>query len=265
VNIHPRMFNGRLSYTPIAHFNWSVLGSPTALATTDSFKVAPTITTSYVATLEDVNCSVKDTVTIVVNPNVVDDVGVSGLLLPVNVLQLNQMYPVKAVVRNFGNRRPANFTVAYSINGTEAASDFISRVMQPNDTIHHSFSQSWVPTTGGPVRLCVYTRGYANDVNAANDTFCTNFLQVNVAETAPWVPKVYPVPADQFVNFDFGEEQGRGQLELRDQLGRLVYSSVIEAGQALHQIATGSFSPGIYTYRLSLVDRLQQGQVVIQR
>lgn len=265
VNIHPRMFNGRLSYTPIAHFNWSVLGSPTTLATTDSFKVAPTITTSYVATLEDVNCSVKDTVTIVVNPNVVDDVGVSGLLLPVNVLQLNQMYPVKAVVRNFGNRRPVNFTVAYSINGTEAASDFISRVMQPNDTIHHSFSQPWVPTTGGPVRLCVYTRGYANDVNAANDTFCTNFLQVNVAETAPWVPKVYPVPADQFVNFDFGEEQGRGQLELRDQLGRLVYSSVIEAGQALHQIATGSFSPGIYTYRLALVDRLQQGQVVIQR
>jgi hypothetical protein len=265
LNIHPRMFNGRISYTSAASFDWKVLGSSTAFATVDSVMVTPISSTTYVATLQDVNCTVRDTVTIFVNPNIVEDIGASALLLPVNVLQLNQMYPVKAVVRNFGNRRPADFTVAYSINGTEAASDFISRVMQPNDTIHHSFSQPWVPTTGGPVRLCVYTRGYANDVNAANDTFCTNFLQVNVAETAPWVPKVYPVPADQFVNFDFGEEKGMGQLELRDQLGRLVYSSVIEPGQALHQIATGGFSPGIYTYRLSLLDRLQHGQVVIQR
>ncbi|MDP2187172.1 MAG: T9SS type A sorting domain-containing protein, partial [Sphingobacteriaceae bacterium] len=78
--------------------------------------------------------------------------------------------------------------------------------------------------------------------------------------------KVYPVPADQFVNFDFGAQQGSGALELRDNLGRLVYSMPIDLSTgSKHEVKTGNLAAGVYNYRFVMNDKVQYGQVVVRR
>jgi hypothetical protein len=119
---------------------------------------------------------------------------------------------------------------------------------------------------GGTIELCAYTKGLSTDVNLANDTSCATFLNVNVEEVNNLVSKVYPVPADQFVNFDFGAQQGAGTLELRDNLGRLVYSTPIDLSTGtIHQVKTGSYAAGVYNYRFVTDSKVQYGQVVVRR
>jgi len=179
---------------------------------------------------------------------------------------LNAPYTVKVVIENFGNSPATGFDVAFAVNGTELNANAIARTVPAGDTIHHTFTQSWSPTVGGTINLCAYTKGLATDVNAANDTSCSTFLNVNVEEVNNLVSKVYPVPADQFVNFDFGAQQGAGTLELRDNLGRVVYSTWVDLSNgSMHEVKTSSYAAGVYNYRFVLNDKVQYGQVVVRR
>ena len=263
---HPRMFNGSVGYKSNAGASWTELGSPTVFASTDTVSVTPMVTTTYVATVTDSICTKTDTVTVFVTPNVIDDIGVSAILSPLVVTALNQAYTVKVVISNFGNMPATGFVVAFAVNGVELNANPIARTVAAGDTIHHTFTQSWSPTVGGTVALCAYTKGLATDVNLANDTSCATFLNVNVEEVNNLLSRVYPVPADQFVNFDFGAQQGAGELELRDNLGRLVYSTWVDLSNgALHEVKTGSYAAGVYNYRFVMNDKVQHGQVVVRR
>jgi hypothetical protein len=246
--------------------SWREQGNPTILATTDTLEVWPTVTTNYVLTATDSTCTKTDTVTVFVTPNIIDDIGVSAILSPTAVSALNAPYTVTVVIENFGNAPATGFDVAFAVNGVELNANPIARTVAAGDTIHHTFTQSWSPTVGGTIELCAYTKGLSADVNLANDTSCTTFLNVNVKEVNDLVSKVYPVPADQFVNFDFGAQQGTGMLELRDNLGRLVYITPIDLSTgAMHEVKTGSYAAGVYNYRFVTDSKVQYGQVVVRR
>jgi hypothetical protein len=263
---HPRMFNGSVGYKSNASVTWTELGSTTVLASADTLLATPIVTTTYVATLTDSICTKTDTVTVFVTPNIIDDIGISAILTPNAVSALNQAYTVTVVIENFGNSPATGFDVAFAVNGTELNANAIARTVPAGDTIHHTFTQSWTPTSGGTVNLCAYTKGLSTDVNLANDTSCATFLNVNVEEVNNLVSKVYPVPADQLVNFDFGAQQGVGTLELRDNLGRLVYSTPIDLSTgAMHEVKTGSYAAGVYNYRFVMDSKVQYGQVVVRR
>jgi hypothetical protein len=262
---HPRQFNGSVSYKSNATAAWTVAGSTTVIGRGDSLRVAPTTTTTYVVTLTDSICFKTDTVVVTVGQNTINDIGVTQLLEPTAVPALNQPYAIKVVIRNFGNTPATGFDVAYSVGGAELNANAISRTVAPGDTIHHIFTQAWTPTVGGTVRLCTYSK-WSNDANLANDTTCATFLNVNVEEQANLVSRVYPNPADGFVKFDFGSAEGVGTLEIRDQLGRLVYSNLVDLSVgATHEVKTRELAAGVYNYRFVLQGKLQQGQVMIRR
>ena len=260
----PRAWVGRVYYGSPVTYSWRNLAG-TTLAIGDSMRVGPQVTTSYVLVGTDSICTKTDTVTVFVTPNNIDDIGVTQLLAPTAVPALNQPYAVKVVIRNFGNTPATGFDVAYSVGGAELNANAISRTVAPGDTIHHIFTQSWTPTAGGTVRLCAYSK-WSSDVNLANDTTCGTFLNVSVEEQAGLVSRVYPNPADGFVKFDFGSAEGVGTLEIRDQLGRVVYSNQVDLSTgATHEVKTREFAAGVYNYRFVLEGKMQQGQVAIRR
>ena len=246
---------------------WRNLSTGAVIASNrDSVVVQPTVTTSYSVTLNDAVCSESDTVTVFVTPNSINDVSMQQILLPNAVPVLNQPYTVQVVVRNNGNVPASNFDVAYRVvGGPEINANPITRIIQPNDTIHYTFTQAWTPTVGGDLRLSAYIR-WLDDVNAANDTAFAQFNAVSVKEVDDLLRRVYPNPADQFVKFDFGALEGVGTLELRDQLGRVVRNQRIDLSNgAVHELRTNDLAVGVYNYQFVLSDRIQYGQVIIKR
>ncbi|MDP2189312.1 MAG: T9SS type A sorting domain-containing protein [Sphingobacteriaceae bacterium] len=248
---------------------WTNLTTGTVVASNQAVvRVTPVVTTSYALTLTDNICSKSDTVTVFVTANNISDIGMEAILTPAPTAtpQLNQAYVVKAVIRNHGNVPATGFDVAFRVNnGAELNANAISRTIQPNDTIHHTFTQSWTPTSGGDLRLCAYTR-WASDTNASNDTSCVQFTAVGVESVNHLLSRVYPNPADQFVLFDFGTNEGQGTLELRDQLGRVVRSQHIDLStNERHEIRTDNLAVGVYNYRFILKNQVQNGQVIISR
>lgn len=264
---HPRQFNGSVSYASGSNIHWMELGSTTVLHTGDTFVTYPVITTTYVALLTDSICTATDTVTVFVGPNNSVDIGVSEILSPAQGSPaLGQPSTIKVVIENFGNNPVTGFDVAYAINGAELNANAISRTVPPNDTIHHIFSLSWTPTAGGNVNVCSYTKGLAGDIDGSNDTTCQMYMAVSVEETKDLIGNLYPNPADQFVNIAFAATEGVGNLEIRDNLGRIVYTEVVDLSNGnVIEVKTDRYASGVYNYRFVLRDKVQQGQLMIRR
>ncbi|MFN3530712.1 MAG: T9SS type A sorting domain-containing protein [Bacteroidia bacterium] len=263
---HPRMFNGAVSYKGTGSVAWTELGSTTVLGTDNVIQVTPPVTTTYVATVTDSVCFKMDTVTVFVGVQMISDVGITEILTPSTVNALNQPYTVKVVIENFGNQPAAGFDVAYRLAGGPIInSNSIARTIAPGDTIHHTFTQAWTPTVGGTVTLCAYS-SWTADTNPANDTTCASYQAVKVEEVHDLVGRVYPNPASQFVKFDIAAQEGVGTLEIRDNLGRVVWRETVEVSIGnTHQISTEAYAAGVYNYRFMLGEKLQQGQFMIRR
>lgn len=261
----PRAWVGRVYYGSPVTRSWRNMAGAT-LQVGDTMLVRPLVTTSYVLVGTDSICTKTDTVTVFVTPNTINDIAMQQILLPATVPTLNQPYNVQVVLRNNGNVAATGFDVAYRlVGGPEINANAITRTIQPNDTIHYTFTQAWTPTTGGNLRLCAYVR-WTDDSNASNDTACAQYNAVGVEEVNDLLRKVYPNPADQYVMFDFGTAEGVGTLEMRDQLGRVVRSQVIDLSTgAAHEVRTNDLAAGIYNYRFVLHNKVQYGQVVIKR
>jgi hypothetical protein len=215
--------------------------------------------------VSDSFCSKTDTVTVFVTSNNIVDAGLVNIITPTNP-DLNSPEVVEVVIENFGTDPVTNFDVAFAINGVELNANPISRTIQPGDTIHHIFTQSWTPTVGGDLELCAYIKGLAGDVDPTNDTSCTTYMAVSVESNESLVGRVYPNPANESVFFDFLVTEGSGTLEIFDQLGRIVHSEFIELSNgATHEVKTGTYSSAMYNYRFIAGDKVQYGNVLIRR
>lgn len=246
-------------------FEWRNLATNAVISTTSpTITVSPTTTTSYALVLNDGLCSKADTATVFVTLPL-PDLGVTQIITH-NSPQLNQPQSVTVIVKNHStNVSASSFDVAFRVNGVEVNAAAVSRTMQPQDTMHHTFALAWTPTTGGRHEVCAFTR-FIDDPNKLNDTTCVTFLGVNVEERNDLISKVYPNPANQFVTFDFLNQQGSGILEIRDQLGKVVYRSIVDlSAGSQHEVKTESLASGIYNYRFINNDKIQNGQVIIRR
>lgn len=263
--IATRSFNGSLGYKSNAGVTWTELSTGTVLATgTDTLNVAPAATTSYVVNIADSLCSESDTVTVFVNANIVVDAGVSALLSPTSP-DIGTASIVEVVIENFGTEPLTGFDVAYAIDGTEINANAISRTVQPGDTIHHIFSQSWTPIVGGDVVLCAYVKGVSGDVDASNDTSCVTFIALDVNESQ-LLSRVYPNPAKDFVNFEFKAQQGAATLLILDQIGKIVHQQLIDLSTAgAWQLSTQTYAAGMYTYRLVVDSKVEQGKFIVAK
>ena len=127
------------------------------------------------------------------------DLGVLQVLEPSNPV-LNQNNTVKVVIKNFSSSVLNNFLVSYAVNGTLVNGNTLARSIQPNDTIHHTFTGLWRPTVGGTHRLCAYTGPVPGQTNNANDTVCRTYTAVGLADQLNLEGVVlYPNPAKDLV------------------------------------------------------------------
>jgi parallel beta-helix repeat protein len=245
-------------------FEWKDLNTGTIVSTTSPIvTVTPAVTTDYELRLNDAGCTAADTMTVFVLAPL-PDVGVTQVISP-GTLVLGSAHTVKVVVKNHGGVPATGFDVAYSIDGVEINANVVSRTIQPGDTVHHIFAQSFTPLIGGTIGMCAFTKS-ATDPNLSNDTICMDYLGVSVNEVEDLLSRVYPNPADQFVKFDFSGQEGKGLLELRDNLGRVIHTEWIELGNgSTHEVKTERYASGVYNYRFVLRDKVQHGQVVIRR
>lgn len=259
----PRAWVGTLHYGSPYNFDWSDLaGNP--VGSGDTVLVSPAQTTTYVVTVADSFCSKSDSVTVFVTSNIFVDAGVSAILSP-STPDLNAASIVEVVIENFGTDALTGFDVAYSVDGVELNANAISRTVQPGDTIHHVFSQSWTPTSGGDVELCAYVKGVTDDVNLSNDTSCVTFLALDLLESE-LLSRVYPNPASDFVNFEFKAQQGSAKLVIMDKLGKTVYQELIDLSTAnAWQLSTQTYAAGLYTYRLLVDSQVEQGKFIIAK
>lgn len=270
---HPRQFNGSVSYRSAANVDWTILGGGAA-GTGDSIRVSPLTTTTYIATISDANCSKSDTVTVTVNPLQLNpDVGVSSFVTPLAGATVNgtSPIPVTVIIKNYGPVPATGFDVEYRVNGGQSiVTNSITQTLDPGDSLQHTFSVAWTPTAGGQMTLSANTTGVANELNRANDTaFVTVNSTVSVEQLAinnRLIGKVYPNPAVDEVNFEFNELQGEALLEIRDQLGRIVFTQKVNRANGQHySLNTSEWSAGIYNYSLRTHEQLQLGQLVIKR
>lgn len=266
----PRLWVGTVYYGSPATVSWSTLGG-TSVGTGDTLRVAPLVTTTYIATVSDALCTKTDTVTVFVGANA-PDVGVSRFVTPVAGARIDGSTPVQAtvIIKNYGSVPATGFDVEYRVNGgLSIVTNSITQTLAPGDSLQHIFSVAWTPTTGGVMRLSANTTGVPNEVNRANDTaFVTVNSSINVEELMlnnRLIGNVYPNPAENFVNFEFNEFTGQGTLEILDQLGRVVaVEQVNRENGRLHTIRTETWSAGMYNYRFIARDQVQHGTVIIR-
>jgi len=253
----------------------SVVWNTTPPSTSDTLVVGPFTaggTYTFIGTLGDTRCSVADTAIITVgaqNP----DVGVSRIISPTAASVHDGTSPVQVTVmiQNYGGVPASSFDVEYRVNGgASIVTNSITSTIQPGDSLQHTFTVAWTPTQAGPVVMCANTTGMPNELNRSNDTSCINLLSnVSVEELTQnnrLIGKVYPNPAESFVNFAFNEFQGKGTLEILDNLGRVVATVSIDSENGkLHTLSTESWSAGLYSYRFIVQDQVQHGNLIISK
>ena len=270
---HPRQFNGRVIYRSAATVNWATLGG-TSVGTGDTIVVYPNTTTTYVATISDNNCSKSDTVVVNVTPIVQNpDIGVSRFISPVAGSNHNGSQPVQVTVmiKNYGPVAVSGFDVEYRANGgTSIVTNSITSTIQPGDSLQHTFTVAWTPTTAGTVNLCANTTGLPNELIRSNDTACISVNStVSLDELVMnnrLIGNVYPNPATTEVNFEFNEFTGKGTLEVLDQLGRVVAQVELNrTDDASYNLRTDDWAAGMYSYRLTTLTQLQTGKLVIRK
>lgn len=259
-----RTFAGHLYYEGVDSLAWT--DGTNFLGNADTLRVGPAATTTYYATRFADSCSYTDTVTVFVNPALTDDVGVTQILEPkMQSIVLNQPYQVTAVIRNFGSSSISGFDVAYRVGGVEINTNAITRTLAPGDTIHHTFSQAWTPITGGTIQLCAYTK-LTSDINRANDTSCVTALQVSVGELPAGLQKVYPNPANDWVQFELSEPVTAGtRLLVLDAAGKEVARIMPEVGAQSIRLETQRLAAGAYQYRLERSAGVGAGKLMIVR
>lgn len=199
-------------------------------------------------------------------PDSIMDVGVVAILNPIVEPMIGSINQVKIVIRNFGLTMASEFDVAYSINGFELNANVITRPVPAADTIHHTFSQSWTPISGGsgPITVCAYTKMLGSDANPNNDTTCVVLITGNVKDNPPLLSNIYPNPANDEVYFELqSPADNNTRLVLLDPVGKVVQRVRLDADQKLIRVELSSLAPGIYSYRLERQRAVGHGKLMI--
>jgi|GEM_PF-2209462 len=245
-------------------FEWTTLAG-TVVGTTAAITVNPTTTTSYVVSYTDGVCTTRDTVVVTVTLPA-PDAGISRIVSPTPGSSISTPQTIVAVVKNYGQVPVTGFDVSYTITPSGVTrTNTILATIAPGDSLQHTFTDTWTPTTGGNYTICAYTL-LTNDANRSNDTSCVAVISpVSVESLALIGSNLYPNPARDEVTISFSESVANAKVTIVDGVGRLVHTFTVEAGINEMKVDVSALSAGIYSYRLESDSKIAFGKFVINK
>lgn len=263
-----------LSSIGTLNFNYTLINNDTVgwstlagvyLGRASSLVVRPTVTTTYVASYGDANCIKRDTITVFVNQPVANDVSVSRIVTPAPGSVNNNATTISVIVKNYGTQAASGFDVSYRVTPSGAVgTNTITSNIAAGDSLLVTFTQAWTPTSGGNFTICAFTL-LNGDAVSANDTSCVAVSStVSVEDLARISSRLYPNPANDVLNIEFGEAVS-GSLSIHDALGKVVKTIQLEQGTQSMDIDISALSAGMYSYKLQTQGKLAQGKFVVSR
>ena len=178
-------------------------------------------------------------------------------------IQLNRPVDISVKIKNVGNIDFNEMRLSYVVDGGVASSSELYRHHIPvGDSVTFQFSSLWSPREF-PQMLCVYV-DIENDTVADNDSICLDFTVGldDMIYSGNLIRNVYPNPADDEINFEFGELHEKSVFKVFDSKANLIREIQLERNVSLHQLDVNSFAGGIYFYQLVSANRYVTGKFV---
>jgi hypothetical protein len=98
-----------------------------------------------------------------------NDVGPQAIIQPQNSGYLTDAEPLTVAVRNFGYDAQSDFTVSFTVNGSDLVTELITDTIPPDSTILHTFVPTIDMETIGDYNFTIFT-SLDTDTLAFNDT-----------------------------------------------------------------------------------------------
>jgi len=123
--------------------------------------------------------------------------------------------------------------------------------------IDSSFDASIIIANAGVSKI-IYTFWDKNN-SSDNVSVTVNYdiatsIEINDAQDCNYLSKPYPMPAINFINFDYNID-GPAEINIYDITGKAVLKKIITPIQNKVQIPIKNFNPGIYYYSLIMGDK----------
>ena len=177
---------------------------------------------------------------------------------------------VTIAVKNYGTNAVSNIPVRYQLNYANDRNDIIAQTIEPGDTIHFTFTQTY----NGPIIqyvLCAETQ-LSTDEYTPNDGIC-EILGTYVVGIEDMLEDneglvIYPNPSTGELNILLETtKSSEGVLIIRNPLGELVYSENISvsAGKNELRLDLSHQATGLYHCTLMIGDRVYNRVISIQR
>ena len=178
-----------------------------------------------------------------------DDIGVSGIVNPVNGNILNTAQNVEIKIDNYGINPASNFDVNYQFNSGPIITETVMATIAPGGGMTYTFSTPVGPmSVGSPAaQLCAWT-SYSADPNPINNQFCNtqNAPTTGIDEETKNTIFVYPNPTKGKLFLENIPNE-KVSLEILDISGKRVYSAEKIIGKA---IDISSLAKGIYEIKM---------------
>ena len=202
---------------------------------------------------------------ITLQKTLVQDIGTTIIVSPLNNATINVITPVVCWIKNYGQQAESNFSVHYKQWGSTIIDEIYSGVPIPaGDSIQFTFSTPLAVGWGYPGEFCVWTTKL-NDAVIANDSSCiqlqivTNINQVNSNSSIT----VYPNPFSDNTIIEFSNESdAKFEFRLTDLTGKLLRKFENLTGNKI-KIDRGILAPGIYFFELK-GDKIFKGKLIIE-
>ena len=198
------------------------------------------------------------------------DVGVVEILNPLDSTPINIPITVSVIVKNFGANAVSNIPVRYQINYTNDHNDIINTTLNPGDTIHFTFSNTYLCPNNDYI-ICAGTV-LNNDMYTINDDYCemlTTYTPYNITiyDMDDRVI-IYPNPSTGEFNIQLKSSIATdGMILVRNPLGELLFSENINVkfGFNMYRFDISHLSAGLYNCTIIVGNKTYNNVVIIQK
>jgi hypothetical protein len=198
------------------------------------------------------------------------DVGVVEILNPLDSTPINIPITVSVIVKNFGANAVSNIPVRYQINYTNDHNDIINTTLNPGDTIHFTFSNTYLCPNNDYI-ICAGTV-LNNDMYTINDDYCemlTTYTPNNITiyDMDDRVI-IYPNPSTGEFNIQLKSSIATdGMILVRNPLGELLFSENINVkfGFNMYRFDISYLSAGLYNCTIIVGNKTYNNVVIIQK
>lgn len=195
----------------------------------------------------------------------VRDIELTEVIEPTPGSTVNGPTSPKIVIKNLGNLPNNVASVNYRFGALPPVSEnLVANSLQPGDSIIYTFSVPLNSPIQQTANLCIWLN-MTGDISRSNDTSCASITFVpqatSVAEETLNPIRTYPNPAADYLHFDFGDWQGKAQLQVYDLQGRRMGSWEIAVDEP-YRLQVNEWADGLYQYVLVYNERQYTGRLM---